>query len=258
MDLALEGRSAFVSGATRGLGWAVARALASEGARVVLTGRDAAGASRRAEELGGGAVGLGLDLTDPTSVLEAAATANSCVGHLDILVLNGGGPPRCGAANLDAVTLAAGSELLLEPMIELVGAFLAPMRRKGFGRIVAITSSGVAQPIAGLAISNMYRSALTTYLKTLAGEVASDGVTVNTVVPGRFATDRTRGLDDAKAQAEGVNLATIRERSIATIPMARFGDPDELAAAATFLCSSRASYITGQQLRVDGGLIAGV
>jgi 3-oxoacyl-[acyl-carrier protein] reductase len=214
-------------------------------------------ATERASQLGRTARSVEIDLRDAASVRAAIEFAHEA-GPTHILVLNGGGPPRTDAARLEDDDLQMGSHLLLEPMVSLVRGFLPSMRDQGWGRIVAITSSGVLQPIPGLATSNIYRSALTAYLKTLASEIAGDGVTVNTVVPGRFDTDRTRALDTAQAAATGSDYETIRDKSLGTIPLGRFGRPSELAAVATFLCSEVASYVTGQQLRVDGGAIRAI
>ena len=146
-------------------------------------------------------------------------------------------------------------DMLLRPQLTLVGATLPGMRARGWGRILAVGSSGVVAPLPNLAGSNLGRAALAGYLKTLAGEVAADGVTVNMLLPGRLATDRVATIDEGNAARQGRTIEEVRAASIATIPAGRYGDPDEFGAVAAFFCSERASYITGTALRCDGGLV---
>jgi 3-oxoacyl-[acyl-carrier protein] reductase len=186
------------------------------------------------------------------------ATARECFGDPDIVVVNGGGPPRGPAHALDVPAARDALESLLFPAIRFAQALLPGMRRRRWGRLIAIGSSGIPQPIPDLATSNVGRAALAAYLKTLAGEVAADGVTVNVVIPGRIDTDRARELDERTAGRLGIPFAEARDRSVATIPAGRLGEPDEFAAAVAFLASDAASYITGSHLRVDGGLIRGL
>lgn len=246
-----HGRHAVVIGGTRGLGRASAEALRASGAEVLLTGRRLEESTAAADEVG--ATALALDLSDPASL--AAAVRSLSDREIDILVLNGGGPPPGAAATVSRESAQRALDMLLLAQIDLVGAVLPGMRRRGFGRIIAIGSSGVRQPIANLALSNLARAALAAYLKTLAAEVAADGVTVNMVLPGRIDTDRVRVLDRDKAAADGVEVERVREGSQRTIPAGRYGAPAEFAAAVAFLGSREASYITGQQLSVDGGLV---
>ncbi|MCT2581843.1 SDR family oxidoreductase [Actinophytocola gossypii] len=256
MDLGLNGRAALVLGSTSGLGRAVGEALAGEGARVAFCGRRAALARETAaahEE----AVGIETDLTDADSVRAALASAERELGPVDVLVLNSGGPPPGRAEDLTAEALTAAFTSMLLRQVELVNAVLPGMRARGWGRIVGIGSSGVQAPIPGLALSNTLRGGLAGYLKTLAGEVAGDGVTVNMVLPGRIDTDRVASLDRAAADRQRLDVDVVRERSQALIPVGRYGRPEEFAAAVTFLCGNPASYITGEQLRCDGGLVAG-
>ncbi|TCP50029.1 3-oxoacyl-[acyl-carrier protein] reductase [Tamaricihabitans halophyticus] len=254
MDLGLTSRTALVLGSTSGLGYATASGLAAEGARVAFTGRRAELARQRAADHPG-ALGVGIDLTDPDGTGEAIASITERLGRIDILVLNSGGPPPGTAAELTRQDAAAAVETLLLAQIELVHQLLPPMREAGWGRIVAIGSSGVRQPIAGLVRSNLARAGLAGYLKTLAGEVAADGVTVNMVLPGRVETDRTAQLDEAKASAANTDATSVRQSSEAAIPAKRYGTPAEFAAATVFLCGTGAAYINGVQLRVDGGLV---
>ncbi|HSU10836.1 MAG TPA: SDR family oxidoreductase, partial [Pseudonocardia sp.] len=154
----------------------------------------------------------------------------------------------------DAVRAAV--ETLLLRQIELVAAVLPGMRSRGWGRILAIGSSGVQAPLPGLVLSNIGRAGLAGYLKTLASEVAADGVTVNMLLPGRFDTDRSTAIDGGRAEREGMSLEEVRDESQRSIPVGRYGDPAEFGAVAAFLCSGPASYLTGEQVRCDGGYVA--
>lgn len=258
MDLGIERKVALVSGATGGIGHAVAVALLAEGARVALCGRRGALAAQQAADLAsqpGTAIGLALDLTDPDGIATAVAEARARLGEIDILVVNGGGPPGGTAVDLRPDQAAAASALLLEGPLRLVAECLTGMRERSWGRIVAVGSSAVQSPIPGLTTSAMYRTALAAYLKLLSREVAATGVLVNMVLPGRIDTERVAVLDSARAKAQGTAVEEVRRASQASIPAGRYGEPQEIAAAIAFLCSARASYITGEQLRVDGGMV---
>jgi 3-oxoacyl-[acyl-carrier protein] reductase len=253
MDLGISERTAIVCGATAGLGEATARALGREGAQVVLAGRRGERAKQIAADLPS-AVGIGIDLTSPHAADELAALAEAEFGPADIVILNGPGPPPLSAADIgDQDVLNAVASLFL-PHRRLVTRVLAGMRERHWGRILAIGSSGVVTPLPGLATSNAARSALGAYLKTLANEVAVDGVTVNMVIPGRISTDRVASLDSIAAKRSGLTVEEISARSAGSIPLGRYGTVDEFAAVATFLCSRQASYITGSAIRCDGGL----
>jgi 3-oxoacyl-[acyl-carrier protein] reductase len=255
MELGLTGRTALVVGSTSGLGLAIAQGLGAEGARVVLSGRREDLANDHAAALPE-AIGVRIDLTDPSSVDNAVAQARSAFGEIDVLVLNSGGPPPGSAVDLSSEDMASSVETLLLAQIRLASLVLPTMRREGWGRVLAIGSSGVQQPIPHLVRSNVARAGLAAYLKTLAGEVARDGVTVNMVLPGRIDTDRVTALNEANAKRLGTDAATVREQSQASIPAGRYGTPAEFADVAVFLCSERASYVTGAQIRVDGGAIS--
>jgi 3-oxoacyl-[acyl-carrier protein] reductase len=254
MDTGLQGRTAIVPGSSSGLGLAVARALAGEGANVVLVGRRGELVQKEAAKLPS-AVGVEADLADPDVPARLVAEAEQRFGPVDVLVLNGGGPPPGLAADFTPEQFATAVDLLVQPHLRLVAGVLPGMRERGFGRIVAVGSSGVQQPIDGLVASNAARAALAGYLKTLAGEVAADGVTVNMVLPGRIDTDRVAVLDRAVAERSGTTPDQQRARAEATIPAGRYGTPDEFAAVVTFLASAAASYVTGEQVRCDGGMI---
>jgi len=252
MDLGLRGRTALVVGSTSGLGLAVAQALGREHTHVVLCGRRMSLAEQRAAELPC-AIGVELDLAKPTTVTRALDAA----GKIDVLVLNAGGPPPGPATELTSRSMAEAMETLLLAQIDLVSMVLPEMRDRGWGRILAIGSSGVQQPIPHLVRSNVARAGLAAYLKTLAGEVARDGVTVNMVLPGRIDTERVAALDAAQAGRHGIDVRAVRTQSEERIPAGRYGRPEEFADVAAFLCSERGSYITGSHVRVDGGLLSG-
>jgi 3-oxoacyl-[acyl-carrier protein] reductase len=256
----LAGRRALVLGGSTGLGFASATALAAAGAQVLVTSRDLSRAREAAARLpGGGHLGLVVDLTAPE---DAPSGVNAFVVDLadytqvDVLVLNAGGPPPARAIDIGAADAVAALQPLLLAQISVVRGVLPAMITAGWGRIVAIGSSGIQQPIPTLALSNLARSALAAYLKSLAADVADRGVTVNLVLPGRISTSRAAALDAARAQSTGTTVDQIQAASRATIPAGRYGDPAEFAAAVKFLCSPDASYITGVQLRADGGLVS--
>lgn len=254
MDTGLKGRTALVPGSTGGLGLASARALAAEGANVVLAGRRGELAERYAAELPA-AIGVEIDLSDDGAAERLHERAVEAFGPVDVLVLNSGGPPPSVATDLTADQLESALRLLLIRQQQLVAAALPGMRERGWGRIIAIGSAGIQQPIDGLALSNTARAALAGYLKTLASEVAADGVTVNLVLPGRIDTDRVASLDRSAAERQSSTPEEVRTRSEATIPAGRYGTPEEFAAVVTFLASAGASYVTGEQVRCDGGLV---
>ena len=254
MDLGLTGRTAVVPGATAGLGLAIARALAAEGANIVLAGRREQLVAEHAAALPS-AVGVVADLTDPDGPSRIVAAAGEAYGDVDILVLNGGGPPPGTAAAIGTDGAEAAVRQLLLPHVALVDALLPGMRERGWGRIIAVGSSGVQQPIDGLAASNLGRAALAGYLKTLAAEVAPDGVTVNMVLPGRIDTDRVASLDASTAERRGTTAEEARRSAEGTIPTGRYGRPEEFAAVVAFLASALAGYVTGEQIRCDGGMV---
>lgn len=255
MDLGLAGHTALVLGSSRGLGEAIARTLAAEGARVIVSGRDAARVARVAAEIramGGDAGECVLDLGDGAGL---SAALDGLDERVDILVNNGGGPPPGPVAQVAPEQWARSFEAMVASIFAVTARLLPGMRERGFGRVINIVSSGVAQPIPNLGISNALRSAIVGWSKTLAGEVAKDGVTVNCVLPGRIHTARIDELDAAAATRSGSTPEAVAEASRATIPMGRYGDPREFADVVAFLAGARSSYVTGAQIRVDGGLI---
>ncbi|KRD73099.1 SDR family oxidoreductase [Ensifer sp. Root278] len=251
MDLGIAGKRALVLGGSKGLGRGIAEALASEGVIVALTGRDAASAAKVASDIGPSARGYALDLSKPDMLDRLLDRLEADFGAIDILVLNGGGPP---ASAIEPDFWRAQFETMVLAGMRITGRLLPGMRERRFGRIIAVASTSIREPIVGLTASNALRSAVAGWLKTLAGEVAAEGVTVNLLLPGRLATDRTLSFDRMDAESEGVDIATVAARSQQEIPLGRYGTPAEFGAAAAFLASRQASYITGVALPVDGGL----
>lgn len=254
MDLGLRGKAAVVTGASAGLGEAVALALAREGVSLALGARDAErldSVAQHAKRLGAErARGFSLDLKDPDSIASMLDAARGFVGDADILVLNGGGPKPGRFSDVDFNDWDSAYRLLLRSMLRLTGALVPGMRSRGWGRVVALTSTSVKQPIDTLVLSNAFRTALVAALRTLAVEVARDGVTVNCIATGRIDTARLRGLygnDESKLRAAG-----------SEVPIGRVATPEEFAPLAVFLCGQPARYITGQTISVDGGLTRGL
>lgn len=249
MDYGIKGRIALVTGGSKGIGRAVAGTLAAEGARVALNARGEAELDAAVEAIrlrGGEAFAFPGDVAGETGVTELVERVRERLGPPAILIANAGGPPPGTPTELDEAAWERGYRLTLMSTVRLVRETLPAMRRARWGRIVTITSLSVLEPIPNLTLSNAYRSAVTAWAKTLAGEVAADGVSVNNVAPGYTATERLEEL---------FTTAGARERLIASIPAQRFATPDEIAAAAVFLCSEAAGYITGQTLLVDGGAV---
>lgn len=259
MDLGLAGRRALVCASTGGLGEAIVRALAAEGADVVVCGRRGDRARELAAELSeagpGRATAVEADLAQPGGAQRLHHAAVEQIGPLDVLVLNGPGPKPGSATGTTWDDARAALDVLVRPHVELVQAALPGMRERGWGRVLAVGSSGVTAPLPNLALSNLGRSALAGYLKTLAAEVAADGVTVNVLLPGRVATARVAQLDQASADRQGRTAEEVAADSQATIPAGRYGLPEEFGAVAAFLCGGPASYVTGTAVRCDGGLV---
>lgn len=256
MKLELDGKVALVCGASQGLGLAIAEALAEEGCRVGLLARNGGKLSQQVAALKGrGQVALALpgDMGDWSSVAAALAKLRESFGDPHILVNNTGGPPLTDVTHVDADLWRHQFEAMVLNQMRLTEAVLPAMRKAGFGRILSVASTSVVEPFAGLAISNSLRAALANWMKTLASEVARHGVTVNMLLPGSFATERIEKMNAAEAAARGIGISEVVAGSAAEIPIGRYGDPKEFAAVAAFLASPRASYVTGQMIRIDGG-----
>lgn len=258
MNLDLSGKTALVVASSRGLGKAVAAVLASEGCRVMLSGRDAAVLRAAVSELdtqtGAMLAGQPCDITRPDDIHRLVEATRRELGPIDILVNNCGGPPGGTFADCDDAAWTKAFELTLLSYVRLVRAAL-PDLQASRGRIANIASSSIRQPIANLTLSNVMRAGVLGLGKSLADELAPFGILVNTVAPGRIATDRTTYLDTLKAERQGRSAAEVRSEACRLIPLGRYGEPAEFARVVAFLVSGANTYLTGQAIAVDGGLI---
>ena len=246
MNLHLNGEVALVTAGSKGIGFAIAQGLAAEGVKVALCARTASEVDEAAAAVGG--TGFVADVSSEGDLERLFREVRGAVGAPDILVTNAGGPPSGTPTQIGLSGWDGAYNLTLMSVVRLVQHALPAMRERGWGRIINVTSLSVREPVPTLTLSNAFRAAVTGYAKTLAGEVGKDGVTVNNVAPGYTATARTAELFGDEA----------REKLEADIPLGRFATPEEVAAAAVFLASQSAAYITGQTLLVDGGLTKGV
>jgi len=243
MDLGIRGKCAAVAGGSAGLGLASARALAADGVRVAICGRDRTRVEREARGLGAHAVPLTADVSTPDGAAQFVRAAREALGGLDIVIANAGGPPPGNFASTPIDAYPAALDLNLMSVVAMCKEAVPGMQAQKWGRVVAITSIAVATPLPHLILSNTARAGATGFLKTLAREVAKDGVTVNSVLPGVHDTDRIKALrGDGRIEdmARG-------------IPVGRLGDADEFGHVVAFLCSQHAAFITGAALPVDGG-----
>lgn len=261
MDLELNNKRALVLASSQGLGLGIATTLAKEGASVCVSGRS----EDKLKSVVGELMAAGLkadyvtcDLSVESAVNDLYEAAMAKLGGIDILVNNTGGPPPGPTTAHGAQVWRTQFDVMVTRIIEITGLCLPAMAEAGWGRILTVTSSGVVQPIPNLALSNTLRSALVGWSKSLSNEVAKDGITSNILLPGRIHTARVDELDSKAAERQGKSLEDVRTASRATIPTGRYGSVDEFADVAAFLCSARASYITGSVIKCDGGLIKSV
>lgn len=263
MDLKLTGRRALVCGGSSGLGRAVATALVAEGVHVALLSRDAEKLQAVADELNATGPGKAFiapaDMADHASLLAAVDVAEVAFGgSIEILLNNTGGPAPSGVAGLDPELWRTQFEAMVLSIFRLTDRILPGMKAAGWGRILNVASSSVVEPIANLGVSTALRSSVAGWAKTLAIEVAADGITVNTLLPGRIDTPRIASLDKSAAERQGVTPEEARAASVKTIPVGRIGTTEEFGAVAAFLASPLAAYVTGSLVRIDGGAIRSV
>jgi 3-oxoacyl-[acyl-carrier protein] reductase len=243
MDLGLRGRTAIVCGASAGIGLGIAESLADEGANVVMLARRRDPLDREAERLG--ALAVRGDVTNPADLQRVVERAVEAFGGIDVLVNNSGGPPRTTAVELDDTLVEEAVELLLLSVVRLTGLCLPYLAKSGRGRVINITSSTVREPVDNLALSNIVRPGVVGWAKSLARQVAPQGITVNSIAPGRIDTERLK-----EVYPDGPTEADLR-----TIPARRLGKPREVGDVVCFLASAQAAYVTGALIAVDGGLV---
>jgi 3-oxoacyl-[acyl-carrier protein] reductase len=262
MDLGLKGKVAMVAGASRGLGYAVARALAAEGVHVSMSSRNEQAivdaGKRVTTETGIETLAVPVDVRSADSLAVWHRKTIEKFGGLDLLFANSGGPPAGPALSFDDDAWKGAFELLVLSAVRMVRLAVPSMKARGGGVIVMSTSSAVKEPVPNLALSNVVRASAGALSKTLANELAADRIRVNHLMPGRIDTDRVRELDTIRGNAIGKTPDDVRDSWAKTIPLGRYGDPSEYGNAAVFLFSDAARYITGATLQVDGGLIRAV
>lgn len=262
MDFGLKDRVAIVTGASGGLGKAVAMELAAEGVSVIVSSRNLDLLETAAREIrettGSPAIAIPADVTKEADVSRLFLDVKQELGRIDILVANAGGPPAGYFTDFSTQDFRDAVELNLISTISMCREAVPHMRERGWGRIVAITSIAAKQPVENLILSNTARSGVLGFIKTLSQQVAADGITANTVCPGYHLTERLKSLADLMAKNEGTTVEEVYTRMAASTPAGRIGDPKEFAALVAFLCSERASYITGTAIQVDGGLYKGI
>jgi 3-oxoacyl-[acyl-carrier protein] reductase len=259
LDLGLEGKVALVTAASKGLGRAIATELAREGARVVISSRDEEALARTTaeirEETSAEVDFCAADLTSAEEIGALISHATGRFGGIDVLVNNTGGPPAGTFEDLDDEAWQGAFEQILLSLIRCVRGVLPSMRERGGGHIVNVASSSVKQPIENLTLSNTFRAGLAGLAKNLSLELAPDGILVNTLGPGRISTARSESMDTSQAESRGVPVEEVRGEFEARIPLGRYGTPEEFARVAAFLASPANSYVTGQAILVDGGMV---
>jgi len=261
MDLGLDGKVFLVGGGSRGLGYAVAEALAGEGARVSIMARDQASVNEAADRLssgGGVVVGRSVDVSQPDGIEEWVAETVERWGRIDGALSNAGGPPPGDFPAFDDVAWRKAFDLIVLSAVRLARAVIPHLERSGAGALAFVTSSSTKEPIPNLTLSTVTRASIAALSKDLARQYAPVGIRSNHLVPGRIDTSRVRSLDAANAERAGITPEEQHQRSIATIPFGRYGEPSEFGRAAAFLLSPAASYITGATLQIDGGVLHGI
>lgn len=259
MDLGLKGRRALVMGGTKGLGRSIADSLAEEGAALVISGRDQARLDEAAAALRAkgalSASGVVADVARGEDMDRLADAAVKAMGGVDILVLNHGGPPPCTASEMKESDLVAWFQNIVVSPIRITMRLLPAMRERKWGRIIVVGSTGMQHPIPTLALSNTLRASIWGWLKTLSGEVAKDGVTMNVLAPGTILTDRVTQTTTARAQQLGISFDEALAQAAKEIPAGRLGQPADFGPMGAFLASEKGGYITGSMIRVDGGRV---
>jgi 3-oxoacyl-[acyl-carrier protein] reductase len=262
MELGLKGKVALVAGASKGLGFAVAHALAEEGATVAISSRDEASirdaASRIGKETGATVHAMAVDVRSGEAIDRWVKTSADRYGGIDALMTNSGGPPAGLALSFDDAAWQDAAELLLFSVLRMVRAVVPIMQTRGGGAILMSTSSSVKEPIQNLGLSTVLRASVSALAKTLALELAPATIRVNQIIPGRIDTDRVRHLDEVNGKKQGVSTDEARKKAMAAIPLGRYGEAAEFGRVGAFLLSSAASYMTGATVQVDGGQIRGV
>jgi len=262
MDLQLQGRTAIVLASTKGLGRATALALAGEGAHVVISGRDQDALEWLRQEIadmtGEPPLAVPTDVTAAADIEQLVKQTVERHGKVDILINNAGGPAAGSFDQLTDEQWQQAFELNLLSYVRAIRAVLPHMRQQKFGRIVNFASSSFKQPIEQLILSNTFRTGVVGLAKTLASELGPDGILINTIGPGRIATDRVAFLDEKQAERQGLTADEVRRKHEANIPLGRYGEPEEFARVVIFLASPANSYVTGQSLLVDGGMVRAI
>jgi Dehydrogenases with different specificities (related to short-chain alcohol dehydrogenases) len=262
LDLGLKSKRALVLSSSRGIGLGIARALAAEGADVLMTARDGARLEKEAAAINaegeGRAQWVVSDLADPQMPAEIVAQAEKLLGGVDILINNTGGPPPGKMSEADLEVLHRQFQMMVLRVMDITARVVPGMQERRWGRVLTVASSGVIQPIPNLGLSNALRASLVGWSKSMANELGTDGITFNMLLPGRIMTDRLRDLDAASAKRSERSLDEVMAEAVSQIPVGRYGDVEEFASVAAFLVSARASYVTGSVVRCDGGSIKSI